>query len=392
MRSSGWLHIGHYHGVIKNWIQLQREYECFFFVADWHGLTTMYQTPSAINDISLEMVVDWLAAGLNPGASPIFLQSAVPQHAELHLLLSMITPVSWLERCPTYKEQQEKIIDRDLSTYGFLGYPLLQTADMLLYKAGNIPVGQDQVPHIEISRSIARRFNFLYGREPDFEEALESAQKKMGKKVAELYGRLRNQYKEKGDIEALETAKVLVKEQQNLTMNDQERLLGGLEGEGRSILPEPQALLTPNAKLPGLDGQKMSKSYHNTIALREEPDSVVKKIKGMMTDPARVRRNDPGNPDLCPVWSFHLLYSSEDTQQWVQNGCRSADIGCIDCKKPLAESINHALDPMRIRVKELQNDIGFVRQVLSDGAEKAREEAESTLEEVRNVMGLGRIY
>jgi len=248
------------------------------------------------------------------------------------------------------------------------------------------------VPHIEISRSIARRFNFLYGREPDFEEALESAQKKMGKKVAELYGRLRNQYKEKGDIEALETAKVLVKEQQNLTMNDQERLLGGLEGEGRSILPEPQALLTPNAKLPGLDGQKMSKSYHNTIALREEPDSVVKKIKGMMTDPARVRRNDPGNPDLCPVWSFHLLYSSEDTQQWVQNGCRSADIGCIDCKKPLAESINHALDPMRIRVKELQNDIGFVRQVLSDGAEKAREEAESTLEEVRNVMGLGRIY
>lgn len=392
MRASGWLHLGHYHGVIKNWVRLQKEFDCFFFVADLHGLTTHYENPSELADISIEMVIDWLAAGVNPGASPIFLQSHVPQHAELHLLLSMVTPLSWLERVPTFKEQQEKIKDKDLSTYGFLGYPLLQTADVLLYRAGHIPVGQDQVPHIEISRDIARRFNYLYGTEPGFEDALLAAQKKMGKKLEKLYARLRRQYQEQGDVEALETARALVRDQQNITVMDKERLLGGLDGHGRIILPEPQALLTANSKLLGLDGQKMSKSYGNTIALREEPDAVVKKIKGMKTDPARQRRTDPGNPDVCPVWSFHELYSSDETKTWVREGCTTAGIGCIDCKMPIIDAVNDELQPFRIRAAEYQRDIGHVRQILTDGAERAQEEAEATMDEVRNAMGLGRTF
>ena len=388
MRPTGKLHLGHYQGVLKNWVKLQHEYECFFFVADWHALTTHYEEPHDIEQNIWEMVIDWLAAGVNPGSATVFIQSQVPEHAELHLLLSMMTPLSWLERVPTYKDQQEKLKEKDLATYGFLGYPLLQSADILIYSAGLVPVGADQVAHVEITREIARRFNHLYGRDPGFEEQAELAIKKMGKKAAKVYQQLKTQYQEKGDQEALDRARAMVAEQQNISLNERERLVGYIEGGGKVILPEPQPLLTPDSKMPGLDGQKMSKSYGNTIALREEPAAVEEKIRTMQTDPARVRRSDPGEPDNCPVWQLHKIYSDESTQDWVQQGCRSAGIGCIDCKKPLAESINEELVPIRERAREYENNPGMVRRLLADGAENAREEARHTLDEVREAMGL----
>jgi tryptophanyl-tRNA synthetase len=302
MRPTGRLHLGHYHGVLKNWIQLQHEYECFFFVADWHALTTNYEDTDEIEGFVFDNVVDWLAAGINPNAATLFVQSKVPEHAELHLLLSMITPVSWLERVPSYKDQQQKLNDKDLSTYGFLGYPLLQSADILIYRAGNVPVGADQVAHVELTREVARRFNYIYGREPGFEEQAEAAVRKLGKKAARLYGELRRSYLERGDAEALDRARALLAEQQNLSIGDAERLFGYLEGGGRIILPEPQALLTAQAKVPGLDGEKMSNSAHNVIFLRDSPESTEEKIRTMRTDPARVRRKDPGNPENCPVF------------------------------------------------------------------------------------------
>ncbi len=388
MRPTGRLHLGHYHGVLKNWIRLQHEYECFFFVADWHALTTHYEDPAQIPDNVWEMVVDWLAAGINPSAATVFIQSRVVEHAELHLLLSMITPLGWLERVPTYKDQQEKLKDRDLSTYGFLGYPLLQSADILIYKAGLVPVGEDQVAHIELTREVARRFNHLYGREPDFEEKAQTAIAKMGKKAGKLYRELRRRYQEQGDDEALETARALLGEQQNLSLGDRERLFGYLEGMGRIILPEPQPLLTEAAKVPGLDGQKMSKSYGNTIALREDPESVRQKIRTMPTDPARVRRTDPGDPEKCPVWQFHLLYSDEQTRDWVQQGCRSAGIGCVECKQPVIDAVLAELAPIQERARELEANPAVVRNIVHEGCERAREVARETMDEVRGAMSL----
>jgi tryptophanyl-tRNA synthetase len=388
MRATGRLHLGHYHGVLKNWVQLQHEYECFFFAADWHGLTTEYADPREIEQNVWEMVIDWLAAGLNPGSATLFIQSQVPEHAELHLLLSMITPLGWLERVPTYKDQQEKLRDRDLDTYGFLGYPLLQSADILLYRAGWVPVGQDQVAHVEITREIARRFNHLYGYEPGFEEAVEQAIRKMGKKQARIYRDNRRKYQEQGDESALETARALVQDQQNITLGDRERLFGDLEGGGKVILPEPQALLTPASRMPGLDGEKMSKSYGNFIGLREEPDDVDHKIRRMPTDPKRVRRTDPGEPEDCPVWPLHQIYSDERTQEWVQHGCRNAGIGCVECKKPVIDAIQAELDPIRKRADEHMRNPDLVRTIVADGAEEARENARDTLEEVREAMGL----
>lgn len=388
MRPTGKLHLGHYHGVLKNWTQLQHEYECFFFVADWHALTTHYEDVSIIEQSVWDMVVDWLAAGVNPGSSSIFVQSRVPEHAELNLLLSMITPLGWLERVPTYKDQQEKLKEKDLATYGFLGYPLLQSADILIYRAGNVPVGADQVAHVELTRELARRFNHLYGREPGFEEAVEAAINKMGKKAAKIYRKLRKTYQEQGDDEALEKAQALVQDQQNITLGDKERLLGSLEGGGKVILPEPKALLTPASKMPGLDGQKMSKSYGNTISLRETPDEVDRKIRTMPTDPARVRRNDPGDPAKCPVWQFHEVYSDEATLEWVKNGCVSAGIGCIDCKRPVIEAVQAELDPIRENARQYESDPDLVRSIVADGCEKAQEEARQTMKEVRSVMGL----
>jgi tryptophanyl-tRNA synthetase len=388
MRPTGRLHLGHYHGVLKNWVELQHELECFFFVADWHALTTDYDDPTGIPQASFDMVVDWLAAGVSAGSATLFIQSRVPEHAELHLLLSMITPLGWLERVPTYKDQQEKLKGRDLATYGFLGYPLLQSADILIYKAGQVPVGEDQVAHVEMTREIARRFNHIYGREPDFEEKAEQAKRKMGKKNAKLFDQLRRSYQEQGDQEALGRAHALLENQSNITVGDRERLLGYLEGGGRVILPEPQPLLTRAAKMPGLDGQKMSKSYGNTIALRDDPDLVAQKLRTMPTDPARVRRTDPGNPDICPVWQFHLVYSPDDVRDWVQQGCRSAGIGCIECKQPVIDAVLAELKPMQARAAQLEAEPDMVRSFINEGCERARDVARETMDEVRRAMSL----
>jgi tryptophanyl-tRNA synthetase len=388
MRPTGRLHLGHYHGVLKSWIELQHEYECFFFVADWHALTTHYDDPSIIPASIWDMVVDWLAAGINPGSATLFIQSRVPEHAELHLLLSMITPLGWLERVPSYKDQQEKLKEKDLATYGFLGYPLLQSADILMYKAGLVPVGEDQVAHVELTREIARRFNHIYGREPGFEEKAEQAKRKMGKKNAKMFDRLRRSYMERGDQEALEVARALLESQGNITMSDRERLLGYLEGGGRVILPEPQPLLTKASKMPGLDGQKMSKSYGNTIALRDDPAEVEKALRTMPTDPARVRRTDPGEPEKCPVWQLHQVYSDEGVRGWVQEGCRSARIGCIECKQPVIDAVLAELRPIQERARELEQEPELVRNIISDGCEAARDLARETMEEVRYAMSL----
>jgi len=388
MRPTGRLHLGHYHGVLKNWVKLQHEYDCFFFVADWHALTTHYEDPQIIGDSVMGMVIDWLAAGVNPVNAKIFVQSEVPQHAELHLLLSMLTPLGWLERVPSYKDQQEKLRERDLATYGFLGYPLLQSADILMYKAGSVPVGEDQVAHVELTREVARRFNHLYGREPDFEEKADEAIRKMGKKNAKMYRKLRRQYQEKGDQEALDVGRVLLEGQGNLALRDRERLYGYLEGGGRIILPEPQALLTPASRMPGLDGQKMSKSYGNTIALRDDPREIEQKLRTMPTDPARVRRQDPGNPDLCPVFQLHEVYSDEPRQQWVREGCVSAGIGCLDCKQPIIDSVLSELAPIRARAREFEEDQQLVRNILQEGGEAARDVADETMAEVKSAIGL----
>ena len=388
MRPTGQLHLGHYHGVLKNWLKLQHEFECYFFVADWHALTTEYENPSIIAESVWDMVIDWLAVGINPGEAKLFIQSRVPEHAELHLLLSMITPLGWLERVPTYKDQQEKLKEKDLSTYGFLGYPLLQAADILIYRAGQVPVGDDQVVHIEMAREVARRFNHLYGREPSFEEKVQAAARKMGKKNSRLYFDLRKRYQEQGDTQALETARAFLESQQNVSVGDRERLFGYLEGSGRVILPEPHPLLTPSSRMPGLDGQKMSKSYGNTIGLRESPNSVEQKLRTMPTDPARVRRTDPGDPDKCPVWQLHQVYSTEEVRDWVQEGCRSAGIGCLECKQPVIDSVLAEQAPIRARALEYMEDKETVRGVIAEGCEGARAVARATLEEVREAMGL----
>ncbi len=388
MRPTGQLHLGHYHGVLKNWIKLQNEYECFFSIVDWHALTTEYDNPGMIADNVWEMAIDWLAVGIDPGSAKIFIQSRVPEHAELHLLLSMFTPLSWLERVPTYKDQIDKLKSKDLTTYGFLGYPLLQTSDIIMYKASFVPVGEDQVAHVEMSREIARRFNFLYGRETGFEEKAEMAAKKMGKKNKKLYQQLLTSYQEQGDGEALEKATALIASQQNISIGDRERLIGYLEGGGRIIFPEPQALLTPASKMLGLDGQKMSKSYGNTISLRENPNSVEDKIKTMPTDPARVRRTDPGDPNKCPVWSLHQVYSDDEVQKWAQEGCRSASIGCLDCKRPIIDAVLEEQQPIRERAKEFQEDPEMVRGIINEGCEAARDVARETMDEVRQVMGI----
>jgi tryptophanyl-tRNA synthetase len=388
MRPTGRLHLGHYHGVLKNWVKLQHEYECLFFVADWHALTTHYAEPENIEENTWEMIIDWLAAGVNPGSARIFIQSQVPEHAELHLLLSMITPLGWLERVPSFKDQQLKLKEKDLTTYGFLGYPLLQSADILIYRAGLVPVGEDQVAHVELTREVARRFNHIYGKEVGFEEKADLAIKKMGKKQAKLYRQLRTRFQEQGDYEALETAKVLLEGQNNITMGDRERLFGYLEGGGKIILPEPQSLLTPASKMPGLDGQKMSKSYNNTITLRDDMDSIDYKLSKMPTDPARVRLSDPGDPEKCPVWQLHKVYSSEEVRNWIQDGCRTAGIGCLDCKRPLIDAVQAELKPIQDRAREYSEDKKLVLNIVAEGREEASDLAKETLDEVRQAIGI----
>ncbi len=388
MRPTGALHLGHYHGVLKNWIRLQHEYECLFFVADWHALTTHYDEPAQIEQHVWDMVIDWLAAGVDPAHAILFVQSKVPAHAELHLLLSMITPLPWLERVPTYKDQQEKLAEKDLATYGFLGYPLLQSADILIYRASQVPVGEDQVPHVEFTREIARRFNHMFGREPGFEQKADEAIKRLGSRRARSYRELRTRFQQQGDAEALAAARTLLEEAQNLTQGDRERLLGYLEGGGKMILTEPHALLTEASRMPGLDGHKMSKSYNNTIGLREDPETITRKLRTMPTDPARVKRSDPGTPEKCPVWQLHLVYSDESTRNWVQEGCRSAGIGCLECKQPVIDGVLRELAPIRARAERYLGDPRAVRNIVAEGTNKATALAHETLREVRQAMGL----
>lgn len=388
MRPTGSLHLGHYHGVLKNWVRLQNEYPCLFFVADWHALTTQYDDPRGIAQSTWDMVIDWLASGVDPDKAILFVQSQVPEHAELHLLLSMMTPLGWLERVPTYKDQQEKLSNKDLSTYGFLGYPLLQSADILIYRADKVPVGEDQVPHIEFSREIARRFNNLYGREPDFETKAQEALAKLGSKNKRSFEQLRKRFQQEGDAGALAQGRALIQEAQSLSHEDRERLSGYLTGAGKLILVEPGALLTEAAKMPGLDGQKMSKSYNNTITLREDEASVTQKIRRMPTDPSRVRRTDAGDPDKCPVWALHQVYSAEDCRNWVQRGCRSAGIGCLECKQPVIDGILNEQAPMRERAQTYLDQPKLVREIIADGNAKARELARETMRDVRAAMGL----
>jgi tryptophanyl-tRNA synthetase len=388
MRPTGACHIGHYHGALKNWVRLQDEHPCFFFVADWHALTTHYETPEHIETSVWEMLVDWFAAGIDPNKATVFIQSRVPEHAELFLLLGMATPLGWLERVPTYKDQIERLKERDLSTYGFLGYPLMQAADILIYRANMVPVGEDQVPHIEMTREIARRFNYLFGAEPGFEDKAKAAVKKLGGKRGKLYLELRNRYQEKGEDDALEQARAMLAATASLSMGDRERLFGYLEGSRRVILAEPEAKLTETPKVPGIDGQKMSKSTNNAVLMREEPKVLTEKIRRMTTDPARVRRTDPGEPDRCPVWPLHQIYTTAEVRDWAAQGCRSAGIGCLECKQPLIDAMLREQEGWRARAQPYLDDPTLLRSIVADGCDRARQSAQETMRDVREAMGL----
>ena len=388
MRPTGALHLGHYHGALKNWVRLQSSMDCYFLVADWHALTTHYESREVIEKNVYEMVIDWLAAGLDPDQCTLFLQSRIPEHAELFTLLAMGTPLGWLERVPTYKDQQEKLKDKDLSTYGFLGYPLLQAADILIYKAKYVPVGEDQASHVELTREAARRFNHLYGREVNFEDKLALTFAKLLPEEVKRFEKSRKKFQETGDLQSLDGATGFVNNDPHLEVSDRERLLGYFKGTGSSILPEPQVLLTQASKLPGLDGAKMSKSYNNAIAIREDRATLESKVRKMPTDPARIKRDDPGKPERCTVWQFHQIYSNETTQAWVQDGCTSARIGCLDCKQPIIEAILHEQQPMLERAQRYIQEPRLVRDIIDAGTERARITARETMNDVRQAMGL----
>jgi len=388
MRPTGALHLGHYHGALKNWVRLQSEMDCFYFVADWHALTTHYESREIIEKNVYEMVIDWLAAGLDPEKCTIFLQSRIPEHAELFTLLAMGTPLGWLERVPTYKDQQEKLKDKDLSTYGFLGYPLLQAADILIYKAKYVPVGEDQASHVELTREAARRFNHLYGKEINFEEKLLETFNKLNPEAVKRFEKSRKKFQETGDQKSLEGALGFVHNEPLLNAKDKERLEGYFKGTGSAILPEPQVLLTQASKLPGLDGAKMSNSYNNSIAIREDKASLEQKIRKMPTDPARIKRTDPGNPEKCPVWQFHQIYSDENTKSWVQKGCQNASIGCLECKQPIIEQVLIEQAPMLERAERFLTQPKLVREIVDAGTQRARQTAQETMKDVRQAMGL----
>jgi len=388
MRPTGALHLGHYHGALKNWVRLQSEMECYYFVADWHALTTHYESREVIEKNVYEMVIDWLAAGLDPNQCTIFLQSRLPEHAELFTLLAMGTPISWLERVPTYKDQQEKLKDKDLTTYGFLGYPLLQAADILIYKAKYVPVGEDQASHVELTREAARRFNHLYGKEPNFEALVQACLELLPKDSVKRFEKSRKQYQETGDTKALEGALGYIAQAPELDSKQKERLEGYFKGTGKAILTEPQVLLTQASKLPGLDGAKMSKSYNNAIAIRENKASIETKVRRMPTDPARVKRTDAGDPERCPVWQFHKVYSDASTQNWVTQGCKSAGIGCLECKQPVIDGILSEQQPMLERAEPYLLNPRIVREIVDAGTQRARITAQATMRDVREAIGL----
>ena len=388
MRPTGALHLGHYHGALKNWVRLQDELNCFYFVADWHALTTHYENREVIEKNVYEMVIDWLAAGLDPAKCTMFLQSRIPEHAELFTLLAMGTPIGWLERVPTYKDQQEKLKDKDLTTYGFLGYPLLQAADILIYRAKHVPVGEDQASHVELTREAARRFNHLYGREADFAQRVEASLEKLGKDGAKRFEKSRKKFQETGDTKSLEGAMDFINQHPDLDAAEKERLQGYFKGTGKAVLVEPQALLTEASRLPGLDGAKMSKSYNNAIAIREDKASIEQKIKRMPTDPARIKRTDAGDPARCPVWQFHKVYSNAERQAWADQGCRSAGIGCLDCKQPIIDAVLREQQPMLERAEPYVTNPAIVREIIDAGTDRARAVAQETMRDVRAAIGL----
>jgi tryptophanyl-tRNA synthetase len=391
MRPTGALHLGHYHGALKNWVRLQHEYDSFFVVADWHALTTHYEDREVIERNVYDMVIDWIAAGLDPDVCTIFIQSRLPEHAEMFTLLAMGTPLGWLERVPTYKDRIADLPDRDLSTYGFLGYPLLQAADILIYKASYVPVGEDQDSHVELTREVARRFNHLYGRTPDFRAQVAAALAKLGRDDAGYFERQRREYVQNGTPEALAKGEAIVRKATGLKGFGEDEaalLLGHLKGSGRTVLPEPRALHTEVATLPGLDGRKMSKSHGNAISMREEPAVVEQKIRKMQTDPHRVRRTDPGEPERCPVWQFHKIYSDAPTREWAAQGCRSAGIGCLECKQPVIDAVLKEQAPWRERAEAWLANPKHVHWIVEMGTERARTIARQTMREVREAMGL----
>ena len=374
MRPTGKLHLGNYMGALYNWVRLQREYECYFFIADWHALTTDYADTSQVKSNTREVALDFLAAGLDPENCVLFVQSEVKQHAELHLLLSMIIALSWLERVPSFKDQQEQLKDKDLATYGFLGYPLLQSADILIYQADFVPVGQDQVAHVELTREVARRFNFLYPKDPIV-------------RAAPVRGVTRDQIREMA--EEPDYLRLYPGGDPSLGLNYREGISDEMLWSKESIvLPEPKVLLTPSPKLPGTDGRKMSKSYGNTILLTDPEPVIRQKLKPMVTDPARVRRTDPGNPEVCPVFDLHKVFSSAETQQMAREGCTTAGIGCIECKSWVADAIVAEVTPIQERRSKYESDPNLVLGILEDGRKRATARAEQTMQEVRAAMGL----
>lgn len=387
MRPTGKLHLGHYHGVLKNWVRMQDDYECFFFVADWHALTTSYDNPETMALHVWDMAVDWLAAGVDPEKSTLFIQSRILQHAELHLLLSMVTPLGWLERVPSFKEQQQQLADKDLSTYGFLGYPLLQSADILMYRAAYVPVGEDQVPHVELTREIARRFNAFFGKNESHERELEQALAAMGQSESKQFLNSRRAFNEQGNQAAYDKSKSMIEQLKQLSDDQRQLLMGYLEGRGKALLPEPRALLTEAAKTPGLDGQKMSKSYNNIIAMRDDPKRIEQSVRAMPTDPARVRLTDPGDPEKCPVWPLHQIYSDAETCEWVRAGCRTAAFGCVACKQPLIGKILEEQELLRERADPYLQNPDLVKDIMIEGSKKAGRVADETMEIVRSAVG-----
>jgi tryptophanyl-tRNA synthetase len=388
MRATGALHLGHYHGALKNWVRLQSEMECFYFVADWHALTTHYENREVIEQNAYEMVIDWLAAGLDPNQCTIFLQSRLPEHAELFTLLAMGTPISWLERVPTYKDQQLQLKDKDLSTYGFLGYPLLQAADILIYRANYVPVGEDQSSHVELTRETARRFNDLYGRRGDDAAKIAALLGTLPKEDARYINSMAKKRQELGDETVLLKLPGFLAKFPALTEDERALLTSHVSGKGKTVLIEPQVLLSNASKLPGLDGRKMSKSYGNSIAIREDAASIEKKVRLMPTDPARVKLSDKGDPLKCPVWQFHLVYSDDARKQWVTEGCTTAGIGCIECKKTVSDAILVEQQPMLARAKPYIDNPNVVREIVNAGCERARKVAQDTMYDVRNAIGL----
>ena len=388
MRPTGSLHLGHHFGVLKNWLELQSSYECYFFVADWHALTTDYEKSKNVSQHTLDIVATWLSVGLDPSQSTIFVQSSIKQHSELFLLLSMCTPLSWLERVPTYKETLNNFKDREINTLGFLSYPLLQAADILIYGADYVPVGEDQIAHIELAREVARRFNNLYGKDDDFKLKAINALEKIGSKNSKLYLSWTKKYQETGDKDALDSARSLIENLTNISSKDKSRLEGFIEGSGIMLLNEPQPLTTKVPKLDGLDGRKMSKSYKNTISLIEEDDLLQKKILSMQTDPSRIKKTDAGDPGKCTVWNLHKIFTENDLQKTIHKDCRSARIGCVDCKKILKKNISHEISPIRDRYHNFKSDQDNLQQILTTGCKKASEKAEKQVEIVRKAIGL----